>query len=1126
MADRYYVGANGANWGVTSSWSTTAGGASGASVPTTADDVFFTIAGRSVNLATGANCRNMTFNVAQTITLQSFTLTCQGNFTSNNNNIQITHTTGTLRFNGSTTQTLNFGTTHTLNTNITIANGTKIFSVATTVPADKTITLDSGTIDLNNLQLTVGSLICNGTSAKAITFGTNGSILITRNSTGTALNLGAGTCTTSGSKQCFINVGASTITVIGHNANDTNTCDYTIQNGSGSVAFSGGYFFRNITIATSYSGSISGQAYTVNQNLTCNSTTATFVTNLNRPTFAGTTFDTVITLAGSQTLPGFTIDKAGRTVTLAQATTCEQNVTLNAGTLELNSFTLTCRSVGSSITTARTISFGVNGAIYITGNISTIWNTGTTTNLTITGSKQLYFNNGAGTSTATIALGSLGENSWNVTCNSSAGIMEFAASSHINNLVHTGAGAVRPVSAGVVSIYGNCTYTGTSTGASTGEFLFTGSSGTTSTINTTGSSFGFNIEINGAGKTWTITSFTQAATRVFYFQAGTIDFTNKIIYVGSFNSASSSTRQLIFGSTGEVQIQEYGVATGDYVMTGAGFSYTGSGVFRFTSQLTGDRIINATGHDINNAVDLIFDFPSISSSTVDIDFTTGSVVRNLSFIGGGYTIPPRNLTIYGDYSCTSGIQVTASTAITWTFAKPSGTQTLNATALHNIPINKTGAGTLQLLADFGTTANSTIVRNFTLTEGTIDLNNYALKPGVFNASGTTTRSVSFGTSGSIAPQHQPGTSTTTTVFDMGDPTNFSYTGTSNIFISGTGSATSTRVISTGAVTEAQALNFNINISTANVATTMNLNNANVRDLSLTLSTGPVVPATNLTLYGNCVVNAATTLNLVAGATTWTFAKSSGTQTYNVNLDLPYDIVKNGQGNLSVTGNNMVLLSKTFTHNEGTIDANGFQFQSQRFISNNSNSRTIIMGTNRWLLVANTGTVWNLENSANLTLNAGTSNLVLADLSANTITFHGGNQTYNKLWFFDNDTPPGTATYEIRGNNTIAELGKTKVVPLNLNFQAGSTTNIGTWSVNGNSGNITTLTSSSTSQYTLNKTGGGTVTVEYANISYANASPANTWYVDGTDIDSGNNTNFVGWGPGPVFDSTKFFFMFA
>jgi len=55
MADRYWVGGTG-TWDTTSTtnWSATSGGASGASVPTTADNVIFDQAGTYTVTMTGA----------------------------------------------------------------------------------------------------------------------------------------------------------------------------------------------------------------------------------------------------------------------------------------------------------------------------------------------------------------------------------------------------------------------------------------------------------------------------------------------------------------------------------------------------------------------------------------------------------------------------------------------------------------------------------------------------------------------------------------------------------------------------------------------------------------------------------------------------------------------------------------------------------------------------------------------------------------------------------------------------------------------------------------------------------------------------------------------------------------
>ena len=62
MADRYWIGGTG-SWTTanTANWSATSGGAGGASVPTSADNVFFSlVATYTVTLTAGILCRNLT----------------------------------------------------------------------------------------------------------------------------------------------------------------------------------------------------------------------------------------------------------------------------------------------------------------------------------------------------------------------------------------------------------------------------------------------------------------------------------------------------------------------------------------------------------------------------------------------------------------------------------------------------------------------------------------------------------------------------------------------------------------------------------------------------------------------------------------------------------------------------------------------------------------------------------------------------------------------------------------------------------------------------------------------------------------------------------------------------------
>ena len=75
MADRYWVGGSGA-WNATSTtnWSATSGGAGGASVPTSADNVFFDQAGTYTVTIGNSSQINQTMNCAN-LTVSTGTVT-------------------------------------------------------------------------------------------------------------------------------------------------------------------------------------------------------------------------------------------------------------------------------------------------------------------------------------------------------------------------------------------------------------------------------------------------------------------------------------------------------------------------------------------------------------------------------------------------------------------------------------------------------------------------------------------------------------------------------------------------------------------------------------------------------------------------------------------------------------------------------------------------------------------------------------------------------------------------------------------------------------------------------------------------------------------------------------------
>lgn len=79
MANRYW---RGGDWNSTSSWSTTSGGLGGASIPTSADDVFLDSPSGTLNLNTTAYCRNFTHSAGFVTLNFNATLQVSGSWSS------------------------------------------------------------------------------------------------------------------------------------------------------------------------------------------------------------------------------------------------------------------------------------------------------------------------------------------------------------------------------------------------------------------------------------------------------------------------------------------------------------------------------------------------------------------------------------------------------------------------------------------------------------------------------------------------------------------------------------------------------------------------------------------------------------------------------------------------------------------------------------------------------------------------------------------------------------------------------------------------------------------------------------------------------------------------------------
>jgi hypothetical protein len=212
MADRYWVGGT-ANWDGTAGtkWATASGGAGGASVPTSADDVFFT------NLSTGT-CTISTGNTGA-------------------KSINCTGFTGTLA--GSSAITVSGSITLVAGMTVTYSGTLTLNATATLTTAGKTI----GPLTINGAGITV-------TLGDALT--SSGAITVTQGTFTTAnFNVTAASFQSSNVNLRTINLGSSTVT-LSLNIDFANATNLTFNAGTSQIIFTAASAFNSCGNQTFY----------------------------------------------------------------------------------------------------------------------------------------------------------------------------------------------------------------------------------------------------------------------------------------------------------------------------------------------------------------------------------------------------------------------------------------------------------------------------------------------------------------------------------------------------------------------------------------------------------------------------------------------------------------------------------------------------------------------------------------------------------------------------------------------------------------------------------------------------------------------------------------------------------
>ncbi|MCD4698774.1 MAG: hypothetical protein K8S16_21290, partial [Bacteroidales bacterium] len=358
------------------------------------------------------------------------------------------------------------------------------------------------------------------------------------------------------------------------------------------------------------------------------------------------------------------------------------------------------------------------------------------------------------------------------------------------------------------------------------------------------------------------------------------------------------------------------------------------------------------------------------------------------------------------------------------------------------------------------------------------------------------------------------------------------------------------------------------------------NNANCKNMDWTGATNnPVLAGVityNLRIYGSLTFISNMTFDF-AGKVYFDAINPGNTVTSaGISLDNAH-VYFNGVGGEWTLQDELNVGGQRIYHNYGTLNTNGQPLFADRFYSNNSNIRTLILGSSVLTITENSGSAF-VFNGTNLTLDAGTSLIKLTSVnggmnctgtgtlaynnvlceaitgtsyirnvagSFNTIicnsigyledgntvdsvTFYGNgtirdnNNNINYVEFNSNGTINNDGTYNevfmggdgtITGNNTFGTLEFTAGNAYTLTYNRTQIIQ-DDFIANGTSTELIIIQSSSAGNQSTFSKSGGAVTVEYVSLQDNNATGGATFTANNS-FDMGNNTGWTINSPGGI-----------
>ena len=734
---RYWVGGSG-NWNDTARWSTTSGGSSGASVPTSADDVYFdgasdTGAAFTVTVNVASVCKDLIIGdgvivtaLDQAMTLAgSSALTVHGSWFNPATNYTRTYT-GSVTFAATTTG--NTITTNGVNFSNTLFDGVGgewSLGSAFNMVGLNIINLNEGTFNTANYNVLSYRFISTTNNPCVINLGSSVLSFTITNATGFAIgNARASLTFNSGTSEIRL-IGPDNVS--GRGIGGTGNIYYKVVFGS----FPGP--IPEITGNTYTELDVGFNTVTIGSNTITDLVLAAPSSSIIRTAF----FSNDVTISGTLTIMSGNTDPTRRYNIFSSITGTARTLTCAAidigDGVDFRDITIAGAASPFDASAQSTGDCGGNTDITFSAPKTVYWN--------LSGSQNWSATGWATTSTGTPAAANfpLAQDTAVITEAGSAGTIVMNAAWNIGTLtfddgVSPRTSVVSLTGSSAPTIYKDLKLSSGVIMGFTGGVIFAGTE--TSNITSAGKSFSTLFQFlktNPAAVVLQDNLISTSGSTVL--GTGVLNLNGKVLRCVSFSSDNANVRSINFSNNGKIELS--GDSGNIAVLTNVtNLSFIGTSRFdSISTAAAGSRRFASAATGFVEANHMINVFVTGGSNTFTLVSNFGDI--NLTGFSGTIGIegvPP----IYGNLTIPSTL-VGFSGGTQLQMAKTSGIQTITGSNKTLVNINKVNSGILRMLDSFS-------MATFTLTGGVIDLNGNILTctTAFLPGSGSVARELRFG----------------------------------------------------------------------------------------------------------------------------------------------------------------------------------------------------------------------------------------------------------------------------------------------------------------------------------------------------------------------------------------------